>query len=43
MTRLYVWAGLVVAVPALLAGIWLLGRESGRDAAEAAQHEDWPR
>ena len=37
MTRLYVWAGSVAALLALLAGIWLLGRESGQDAAEAAQ------
>ena len=37
MTRLYIWAGSVAVVLALLAGIWLHGRASGRDAAQAAQ------
>ena len=41
MTRLYVWASSVAAVLALLAGIWLLGRSSGRDAAEAAQDRQY--
>ena len=36
MTRLYLWAGSVAAVLALLAGIWLHGRSAGTSAAEAA-------
>ena len=37
MTRLYLWAGTVTAVLALLAGVWLHGRSTGTSAAEAAQ------
>lgn len=37
MTRLYLWAGSVAAVLALLAGVWLHGRAAGTSAAEAAQ------
>ena len=36
MTRLYLWAGSVAAVLALLAGVWLHGRSTGTGAAEAA-------
>lgn len=36
MTRLYLWAGSVAAVLALLAGVWLHGRSAGTSAAEAA-------
>ena len=35
MTRLYIWAGSVAAVLALLAGIWLHGRSAGQSAADA--------
>ena len=41
MTRLYIWAGSLAAVLALLAGIWLHGRSSGQDAAEAAQDRQY--
>ena len=37
MTRVYLWAGTVAAVLALLAGVWLHGRSTGTSAAEAAQ------
>ena len=35
MTRLYLWAGSVAAVLALMAGVWLHGRAAGTGAAEA--------
>ena len=38
MTRLYLWAGSVAAVLALLAGVWLHGRSAGTSAAEAERN-----